>query len=108
MKEIKDGVYTEGDPLILEVESIIASCNENGGQIIFLPIVGSIISSGSIIAIGSQPPILRMRLSAYILCRYQRDSISRISFSGPEINYGISDDYIRKAINDLFHLNFAV
>ena len=22
--------------------------------------------------------------------------------------YGISDDYIRKAINDLFHLNFAV
>lgn len=87
MKEIKDGVYTEGDPLIVEEESIIASCNENGGQIIFLPIVGSIISSGSIIAIGSQPPILRMRLSAYILCRYQRDSISRISFSGPEINY---------------------
>lgn len=87
MKELKDGVYTGGDPLVVEEESIVAFCNESGGPIIFLPIVGSIISSSSIIAIGSQPPILRMRLSAYILCRYHRDSISRISFSGPEINY---------------------
>lgn len=88
MKEIKDGVYTNGDPLIVEEESIVASCNENGGAIVFLPIVGSIIScTSSIIAIGSKPPILRLKLSAYILCRYDRDSISRLSFSSPEINY---------------------
>lgn len=86
MKEIKDGVYTNGDTLFVEEASIIGSCNEIGGSIIFLPQVGSAISSTSNL-IGSKPPILKLSISAYIVCRFDRESISRLSFSGPEINY---------------------
>lgn len=86
MKEMRDGVYTNGDPLFVEEASIIGACNENGGSIIFLPIVGSQI--GSIMNfMTNKSPILHIRISAFILCKYNGDSISRISFSGPEINY---------------------
>ena len=86
MKEIGNGVYTNGDPLLVEEESIIATCNETNGSIIFLPRLGSVISSTRTLLVD-KPPVLKISLSAYIMCRFDRDAISRISFIGPEINY---------------------
>lgn len=86
MKETGDGVYTNGNPLSVEKDSITASCNESNGSIIFLPKVGSYIRSTTNL-IGDTAPVLYIELSAYILCKYDREKISRLSFSGPEINY---------------------
>lgn len=86
MRELQNGIYVNGDPLFVEETAIIGNCNENGGSIIFLPIVGSQIGS-TMNFMTNKSPILHIRISAFILCKYNGDSISRISFSGPEINY---------------------
>lgn len=86
MKAAGDGVFVNGDPLVVEEKSIAGICNESNGSIIFLPKVGSFIRSTTNL-IGNTAPILYIELSAYIVCKYDRKYISRISFSGPEINY---------------------
>lgn len=79
LQPIRSGVYTLGSPLIMEDSYLIGRCNEKGQTLIFLPQVGSHISS--------QNSILYIELRAYIVCDEPRDSISRLSFTCPEIDY---------------------
>ena len=78
-KPIGNGAFTLGDPVPVGVDSLIGDCNETRQRIVFLPRQGSNISFYN--------STLVISLSAYIICKYSRDSIDRISFSCPEINY---------------------
>ena len=85
MKPTGNGVYTVGNTIYVEEPAIIGSCNETGSSIIFIPIVGSTIY-GTNKLFGKGLPILIIKLEAYITCKYERELISRLSFTGPEIN----------------------
>ena len=74
-----NGVYTWGDPMPVGVDFIIGECNETRHRIIFLPKQGA--------TLGLYNSVVLIPLAAYIICKYDRDSIDRISFSCPEINY---------------------
>ncbi|WP_462426375.1 HEPN domain-containing protein [Anaerotignum lactatifermentans] len=78
MKEIQKGTYTWDEPPRMEEDILVGECNESGKQIIFLPKKGEYLSH--------QNSVLFVDLEAYIICKYVRDSISRVSFNGPEIN----------------------
>ena len=78
MKEIVQGTYTWGDPPRMEQDVIIGRCNETNQKIVFLPKKGSYIAH--------QNSVLLIALEAYIICKYERDKIDRIAFTGPEIN----------------------
>ena len=78
MKEIAKGTYTWGEPPRMEQDVIIGRCNETNRKIIFLPKQGAYISH--------QNSVLLIDLEAYVICKYERDKINCISFTGPEIN----------------------
>lgn len=78
MKEIVQGTYTWGDPPRMEQDVIIGRCNETNQKIVFLPKKGSYIAH--------QNSVLLIALETYIICKYERDKIDRIAFTGPEIN----------------------
>lgn len=78
MKPIGKGVYTLGDPLQIDEPYLIGKCNENGKKIIFLTKQGS--------RIGSRNSVLYVTVLGYIICKYQREEISRMTFCSPEIN----------------------
>lgn len=78
MKEITQGTYTWDEPPRMDQDVIIGRCNETNQKIIFLPKKGSYIAH--------QNSVLLIDLEAYIICKYERDKIDRISFTGPEIN----------------------
>lgn len=78
MKKITEGTYTWDEPPRIEENILVGICNENGKKIIFLPKKGAYISK--------QNSTLFVDLDAYIICKYVRNSIDRISFNGPEIN----------------------
>lgn len=78
MKEIAKGTYTQDEPPRMEEDILVGNCNESSKQIIFLPKKGAYISK--------QNSVLFIDLKAYIICKYVRDSIDRISFNAPEIN----------------------
>jgi hypothetical protein len=78
MKPICNGVYTLGDPQCMEEPFLIGKCNENGNKIVFITKQGSQLESIN--------AILFVKITAYIVCKYDRDTIDRISFSSPEIN----------------------
>ena len=78
MKEIAQGTYTWGEPPRMEQDVIIGRCNETNQKIIFLPKKGSYIAHKN--------SVLLIDLEAYIICKYEREEIDRISFTGPEIN----------------------
>ena len=78
MKEITKGTYTQDEPPRMEEDILVGNCNESSKQIIFLPKKGAYISK--------QNSVLFIDLKAYIICKYVRDSIDRISFNAPEIN----------------------
>lgn len=86
MREIQAGTYVNGEFPIIEEESLTGVCNETGDMILFLPVIGSAISE-SYNPMKNGLQLLRIKLSAYILCRYNRKMISRITFTGPEIDY---------------------
>lgn len=78
-KSLGNGMYTFGDPIPVGVDFLIGQCNETRHRMIFLPKQGS--------TLGLYNTVVRIPLAAYIICKYDRDSIDRISFSCPEINY---------------------
>ena len=77
-KEITNGVYTWDEPPRMEEEILTGICYESGQPIVFLPKKGSYISRKN--------AVLFIDLRAYIICKYSRNSIDRISFSSPEID----------------------
>lgn len=78
MKEVVQGTYTWSEPPRMEQDVIFGRCNETNQKMIFLPKRGSYIAH--------QNSVLLIDLEAYIICKYERDKIDRISFTGPEIN----------------------
>lgn len=78
-KPLGNGVYTWGDPIPVGVDFLIGECNETRHRIIFLPKQGA--------TLGLFNSMVRIPLVAYVICKYDRDSIDRVSFSCPEINY---------------------
>ena len=74
-----NGAYTWGEPIPVGVDFLIAECNETRHRIIFLPKQGA--------TLGLYNSVVRIPLAAYVICKYDRDLIDRVSFSCPEINY---------------------
>lgn len=60
------------------MDSIIGQYNENGKKMIFLTQVGG--------NIGSYNSVLLVKVISYIVCKYDRELIDRISFSSDEID----------------------
>ena len=79
MTQISPGVYTASEPVPIEEVFLVGSCNETGTKIIFFPERWSYLSYYHF--------SLCIPLSAFILCKYDRDLIDRITFTGPEINH---------------------
>lgn len=78
MKPLEKGLYTMGEPLYMEEPYLIGRCNETAKTMIFLTKQGSYISHNN--------EVLFVQISAYIICKYDRSTIDRMSFSSPEIN----------------------
>lgn len=78
-KPLGNGVYTLGDPIPVGADFLIGECNETRHRIVFLPKQGA--------TLGLYNTVVRIPLAAYVICKYDRDSIDRVSFSCPEINY---------------------
>ncbi len=72
------GVYTIGDPLIMEEPYLSGQCNETGTPLIFITKQGG--------HIRNQNSVLFIPILAYIRYKYKRDSIARMSFTSPVIN----------------------
>lgn len=78
-KHLENGAYTWGDPMPVGEAFLIGECNETRHRIVFLP------KQGATLAICNS--MISIPLTAYIICKYDRDLIDRVSFSCPEINY---------------------
>ncbi len=78
LKQTTKGTYIPDEPPRMEEDILVGNCYENSKQIIFLPKKGAYISKKNL--------VLFIDLKAYIICKYVRDSIDRISFNSPEIN----------------------
>ena len=70
MKEISQGNYTWGEQPRVNQDVIIGKCNETNQRIIFLPRKGSYILH--------QNSVLFIDLEAYIICKYEKNTIDRI------------------------------
>lgn len=78
LKPIAEGVYVNGDSLVIEQSILKGVCNENGHSIVFLCQKGRSISSRN--------DVLIFPVVGYIKCKTDSDSIDRITFQSPEIN----------------------
>ena len=78
-KPLGNGIYTWSDPLPVGVDFLIGECNETGHRIIFLPKEGA--------TLGIHNSVVRILLAAFVICKYDRNLIDRLSVSCPEINY---------------------
>lgn len=78
MTNIGKGIYTFGNSLKMDKPFLVGKCNENGKKIIFLT-----QPEGNI---GSYNSVLLVKVVAYIICKYDREMIDRISFSNAEID----------------------
>lgn len=77
MKEIRPGCYTLGDPLYIK-EVLLGISNETGRKIVFIP-------SGR--EVGGINSTLIVDIKYYIINKYDRESMNRISIKGPEITH---------------------
>ncbi len=78
-KPLENGAFTIADPIPVGEDYLIGECNETLHRIVFLPKQGStLIFFNYIVCIP---------LAAYVVCKYDRDFVDRVSFSCPEINY---------------------
>lgn len=77
MKEIKNGVYTLGDPIYIE-DIIYGVANETGQKIVFIP---------SFRDVGRINSTLIIDIEYYIINKYNRENIDRIAIKGPEITH---------------------
>ena len=78
MTPLGNGAYTMGDPPKMNESYLTGKCNENGHTLIFITQLGA--------NIGSNNLVLFVKIVAYIECKYERETIDRISFCSPEIN----------------------
>ncbi|MCR4755743.1 MAG: hypothetical protein K5868_09485 [Lachnospiraceae bacterium] len=78
-KPLGNGAFTLGNPVPVGVDFLIGECNETRRHIVFLPKQGAFLSIYN--------SVVRIPLAAYAICKYDRDSIDRVSFSCPEINH---------------------
>lgn len=78
-KSLGNGAYTWADPLPVGVDFLVGECNETRHRIIFLPKQGA--------TLGLYNSVVRIPLVAYVISKYDRDFVDRITFSCPEINY---------------------
>ena len=78
-KSLGNGAFTLGDPVPVGADFLVGKCNETRNHIVFLPKQGAFLSIYN--------SVIRIPLVAYVVCKYDRDSIDRVSFSCPEINY---------------------
>ena len=78
-KQIGNGAYTFADPIPVGVDYLSGKCNETQHRIIFIPKNGSTLSFNN--------SVVYIQLKSYVVCKYDRDTVDRISFSCPEINY---------------------
>lgn len=87
MKEIAKGAYTFGPLPKMETPFLLGSCNETGAKLIFLPWKGA--------NIGKENSVLLVRIAAFIECRTKNQSISKISFTSPELDciYPVTQGY---------------
>lgn len=79
MKSIDKGVYTFADPIPVDEKFIVADCNETNMRIVFLPELASNLRFNNNVVI--------IDVSAYIVCKSNKDLFNRVAFSCPEINY---------------------
>lgn len=77
-EEISLGVYAFGDLPVMEEAYLMGRCNEDGRKIIFITRQGA--------GIGRYNSVLVIEVIGYVLCRYDKETIDRINFCGPEIN----------------------
>ena len=78
LKKLPDGSYTWKTPPRIEEELLVGNCYETSNKIIFLPQKNSFVSR--------QNSLLLIDLEAYIIYRYDRGTVGKVSFSGPEID----------------------
>ena len=76
---LESGAKTWADPIPVGVDQMIGKCNETRHRVVFLPKTGA--------TLGLYNYVIRIPLSAYVIYKYDRDSVDRISVSCPEINY---------------------
>lgn len=77
MKEVKKGVFTFGDPIYIG-QNLIGHTNETGKKITFIP---------SQREVGHINSTLIIDVEYYIVNKYDRETIDRISIKGPEITH---------------------
>lgn len=73
------GKYTSGNPLYIEESFLTGKTNETGQSIIFIPEINK--------QVGSYNTVLFVAISAYIILKYEREIINRVSFQSPELDY---------------------
>lgn len=71
--------HTWADPMPVGVDQMIGKCNETRHRIVFLPETGA--------TLGLYNYVIRVPISAYVINKYDRGSVDRVSVSCPEINY---------------------
>lgn len=81
---IAKGVYSTNTP-IMEEDHLSGICNETNQKIVFLVRRGSYLTPRGNCLMGGNY-VLTTNVIAYILCKYDREMIDRISFTNPEID----------------------
>ena len=79
MRYLGNGLYVNGDPLVMREPFLVGECNEINNVIVFLPKQGN--------TVGSMNSVLIISLDAYIVCKTKNHSVDRMNFQCPEINY---------------------
>lgn len=75
--ELREGVYTSDNPVLLECDYLVGKSDEIGKTIIFIPKSKHLIKSNSVIMIEIQ---------IYCILPWSVNKISEINFYGPEID----------------------
>ena len=78
MQELSKGFYTMGEPIVMAEPYLEGTINETGQSIVFITREGD--------TIGSYNSVLRVQVLAVILFSTNKKMISKIAFTGPEIN----------------------
>lgn len=78
MTPIGNGVYTMGNPIHIEDQLLKGFCNETQQDLVFIPTNNSI---------GSNNNVLIVKIAAYIVLKYDRNVVDRISIQSTEIDY---------------------
>ncbi len=77
MKPLGNGAYTFGNPFAIETDVLTGRCYEDGQKILFFPAHSYI---------GHINNVLHIRIDAYVIHKFERESIDRLGFMSPEID----------------------